>query len=120
MRLPLITGWATEQETAEIESRPLNGARIRANIPDGWRGTITYDRTDGRMDRYFAFRERMFHAGGNLPPCTIVETITEADGSVSQYRYVDVSPTFNAGQARTNEKVEQTISWTASRRELMI
>ncbi len=118
LRLPTTTtGFEAKQETKEINSHGLDGVNRFAELPAGWKGTVEMDRSDSSMDDYFAQAEADYYAGKLTSPATITETISEADGSVSQYRYTGVVFKFTEpGKKRGDDKVAQTIGWSASKR----
>ena len=113
----LITGFSKRQDVTEVSSTGLDGVRRRANIPDGWSGSITFDRASRALDDYFAQVEDDYYAGRVTPPCSITETIREVDLSLSQWRYTKVNFSYSdGGNAQGKEKVAQTVDWTAARR----
>ncbi|MDE2468743.1 MAG: hypothetical protein KGL35_08370 [Bradyrhizobium sp.] len=118
LRLPITTtGFDAKQSTKKIESHGLDGVNRFAELPAGWSGTIDMDRSDSSLDDYFAQAEADYYAGKIVPPATITETITEANGTVSQYRYIGVVFAFSdAGKKKGDDKVSQSISWSASKR----
>lgn len=120
LRFSIITGFDKNARNQELESRPLSGEVLFTHLPDGWEGTFDIDRANGDLDRWYARREAAYFRGGRLTNVTITETITELDGSVSQYRYTNVSMTLSGGGGvRGNDKVTQRVTWRASRRELV-
>lgn len=121
VQLPLITGFSRRQDTAQLESVPLDGRRRRVEIPLGWSGSITFDRTDPRVDAWLASHEEAFEAGLDVPFATLVETVREVDGSITVFRYPDVCFVYsNAGDVRGNDKAEQTVEWYSGRRQRVV
>lgn len=113
----LITGFSKRQTTNRITSRGLDGVRRDYDIPDGWEGTVTFDRGSSALDDYFARREQAHYDGTVIPPCSITETIREVGGGITQWRYTNVTLTMSqGGEARGDAKVEQTVDYVASRR----
>ena len=114
---PAVTGFSAEPITKGINSEPLNGPPLYAENPNGWRGTIDFDRTDKRIDEYFATREALYYQGGSLFSASITQTIRESDGSVTQYRYPGCALKYEqAGQWKAADKVSLRVSWNASQR----
>ena len=69
------------------------------------------------LDRYIAQQEATYYAGGNELPSSIDETITEPDGSISQYRYTGVMIQLtDAGDKAGDKTINQSLSFAASRR----
>lgn len=118
LRLPsTTTGFDAKQETKEINSHGLDGVNRFAELPAGWKGTVEMDRSDSTIDDYFAQLEADYYAGKLTSPATITETISEANGTVSQYRYIGVVFKFaEAGKKRGDDKVMQSIAFSASKR----
>lgn len=120
VRFSNVTGFTKKQNSTAIDSKGLDGTDRFGEIPSGWEGTIEIDRANSNLDRAFAYLEGLYYAGQNVPSSSISETITEADGSVTQFRYTGVAFKFdNAGDAKGDTKVTQTFSWKASRRRLV-
>lgn len=114
-----ITGFTRKQISTSLESKRLEGDDEFAEIPSGWEGTIEIDRANGNVDRAMAYLENLYYAGQAVPYSTISEITTERDGSLTQFRYTRVVFKFdNAGDAKGDAKITQTLSWKGSRRRL--
>ena len=114
------TNYSTKPMTKELKSEPIGSPTIYAFVPDGWQISIKLDRRDATVDRYFAQREADYWAGVNLVPGTILETIREADGSVSQYQYTGVVLKYDdAGNWKSDSFVPIALTGMASRRNLI-
>lgn len=96
---------------------PLNGIPTHRIFPQGWKGTLTFDRNNPQIDDFYAAFEVAFYSGGAIPAGYITETIQEVDGSVSSFRYtgVQIIPS-KMGTWRGDEKVVQTLEVVASQR----
>ena len=118
LRLPTTTtSWEAKPKYKEIESVSISGENNHASIPIGWTGTIGLDRTDNQVDAFFATLEANYYAGINIGYATITETISEVNGSVSQYRYTKVSLRLEEhGKFVGDDRVQVTIGFSASRR----
>ena len=114
---PLITGFSAEPQTKQISSEPLNGPPLYAENPNGWRGTIDFDRTDNSIDLWFAGREAAYFKGQSIYNCTVTQTIQEKDGSVTQFRYPNVALKYSqAGAWKASDKVSLRLDWMGSTR----
>lgn len=112
--------------TTDFEAKPsynkirvqcLDGINRGANTPQGWDGTIGLDRSSSVVDDFFAQQEAGYYAGLNTLTGSITETITEANGSVTQWRYVGVVLSLDeAGQFSGDKTVGQKIGFFASQR----
>jgi hypothetical protein len=117
----LITGFSKRQTTNRVTSRGLDGIRRDYDIPDGWEGTLTFDRASPALDAYFAAREQAHYDGQVIPPCSITETIREVGGGITQWRYENVTLAMSqGGEARGDAKVEMTVDFVSSRRRRVI
>ena len=118
---PLVTGFSAEPITKQITSEPLNSSPLFAENPNGWKGTIDFDRTDNSIDAWFSGREAAYYKGQSIFNVTITETIQEKDGTVSQYRFPNVALKLTqAGQWKAADKVSLKIDWMASTRVQVI
>jgi hypothetical protein len=112
-----ITAFDKRPLKREDVSRPLNSPPMFLYMPDGWRGTFSVDRQDSTLDSFQAALEAAFWAGTNSLSGTILETITEPDGSTSQYRYNGVMLWVDEpGSAAADRKISQRVEWSASTR----
>jgi hypothetical protein len=112
-----ITGFDRKQETVHVQSKGIDGVIRHLELPDGWSGRITVDRASDDVDAYFAQLESNYYAGQNIPAAQITETITEADGSTSQFRYTGVMLKLDdAGRYAGENLVSQTLSFACSKR----
>lgn len=112
------TGFSKRQETNDVKVKRADGIVDHVVIPDGWTGTFDYDRGDSTIDDYFANLETAYYAGTNIASGSIVETITENDGSVSQYTYTGVQMKLSDGGSQTGDNtLKMKIDWMASRRK---
>jgi hypothetical protein len=112
-----VTDYTPKPDFTKLSHKGLDGIRQNAAIPDGWTITIKLDRKDPTLDKFFAALEASYFAGQNISNGTISETIQEADGSVTQFQYTNVSITLDeAGQWKGDSFVPQSLTAMASRR----
>lgn len=117
IRFTLITMFDAKQDTSEVKVKGLDGITRPVVFYDGWSGSFALERQDSSMDDYFAKLEADYYAGVNQSSLTIMETITEVSGAVSQYRYTGVILKFDdAGSWSGDATVKQKFSFIASRR----
>lgn len=77
-------------------------------------------RTSDQLETYWAIAEAAYYAGEDVPGGTIYETITEANGSVSQHIFTNVQLKVDTfGVKKGNELVSQKLSGFATRFEKM-
>lgn len=117
VRFSTVTGFESKPITTEISSKALSGTDFYGTIPSGWEGSIDIDRSDANMDIAWDALEQLYYSGANVPGSTITETISEPSGGVTQWRYTNVAFKFDDhGSWKGDAKVEQKLSWKASRR----
>ena len=90
---------------------------IMQQFPDGWEGSFDVARQDSTLDDYFAMLEAAQYAGANIAAGTIHETITEVNGTLSQYMYTGVQLFFDdAGNYKALSNVIQKVGfWAATK-----
>jgi hypothetical protein len=117
IRFSLITEFSAKPSSKETPIKGLDGISRFVRFPDGWSGGFKVERADSTVDDYFAQLEANYYAGLNEGAASITETITEPNGTVSQYRYLGVMLKLDdAGTWVGDNTVKQAISWMASRR----
>lgn len=115
--LPGLTKFTSKPETTDKKVKLINGRTKHLIFPDGWVGSFEVERMNGDIDDYFAAQEANYFAGQNLLPSSITETITEPDGSTSQYQYTGVILRLDdAGDWAGDETIKQKISFMAETR----
>ena len=120
-QFPPTTHFNFEQVTKQETSKPVNLKPLFREIPEGWRGTLEYDRYDPSIDTYFAGVEANYWNSGSYTPATIMQITTEKNGAISQYKYSGVAMKLDsAGTFKASEKVPVKISWMATDRVKVI
>lgn len=114
--IPRIKSFNSKQKTSNRETVALDGINRHVNIPQGWEGDFELERNNYLLDNYIANLEANYYAGKNLPTLTITETINEYDGSVTQWQYVGVAITYDAGTWKGDDYVTLKISFSAQQR----
>ena len=111
------TGFDAKAMQAGIESKRLGLPPIFAEVPNGWSGTIEFDRADSGPDDLANLSEATFWAGGQLYNGDIFQYITEVDGSTTSYHYMGCALKFDElGRYSADAVVKQRISFKASQR----
>ncbi len=117
LRFAIRTGFSAKQETNDIKVKRLDGIVDHLVLPDGWTGTFDFERRNGSLDDYIASREADYYQGVNSQTLKLTETITNSDGTISQYRYTGLVLKYeDAGSWTGDQTVKQKVSWMASRR----
>ncbi|PLT18740.1 hypothetical protein [Ralstonia mannitolilytica] len=117
LQLNKITSFKSKQEVTDVRVKRLDGITDHVRFFDGWSGSFDIERQDASADNYFAQLEANYYAGLNEQAAQIYETIQEANGAVSQFRYDGVLMTLDdAGNRAGDATVKQSIKFVASRR----
>lgn len=112
----IITDFDSKPAYKKLESDGIDGTMRYRNLPMGHSGSFKLDRADSNVTDYFAQQEANFFAGLLPDTVTITQTITEANGSVTQYQYTGVTLELtDAGNWKGLEKISQTIGFNATR-----
>jgi hypothetical protein len=113
-----ITKFDATTDTSHEARKGLDGVTRNAVFPNGWKGSLEIDRMDSTVDDFWAQYESDYYAGLNLLPGTINETISEANGSISQYRYEGVMFELkDAGSREADKVIKMKLDFYASRRK---
>jgi hypothetical protein len=116
-----ITGFSTKQEVSKSKVKRLDGVTDSLRFFDGWSGSFDVERADSIVEDYFIKLEDAYFSGKNEQPATIMETVTNPDGSVSQYRYERVMLTLdNAGEWKGDSSVKIKVSFEAARKKQVV
>lgn len=120
LTLTNITDFESKQNSEKITSKPLNAQPIFAHTPNGWSGTITFDRVDNSIDAFFAGQEAAYWSNAITFSGQIFEYILELNATTSQYRYDGVAMTFqDAGKKTSQAKITLKIEFESSQRVLV-
>ena len=112
-----ITEFKSKQDVTDVRVKRLDGITDHVRFFDGWSGGFSIERQDATLDNYFAQLEAGYYAGINEQAAQIYETIQEANGAVSQFRYDGVLMTLaDAGNRAGDATIKQSINFVASRR----
>lgn len=117
VRFSLITGFMSKMTIADKKIKGLDGITRHVRFPDGWEGSFSLERQDSTADDYFSQIEDNYYQGLNETPCTITQTISEPNGTVTQYRYLNVLLRYeDSGEWKGDDTVKQKLAFVAARR----
>lgn len=95
----------------------LNGRRGTLQYKNGWSGSFEIARQSQFFDKYWANQESRYYNGLFSANTTIMQTVKEPDGSLSQWQFVNVTLMYDdAGAWEHGHEVRQRISFFAERR----
>lgn len=108
----------TAKEDAPISKEiAMDGTTRHPQFHQGWSGTAIFERGDHFLDDYIAAKERNYYLSGDQIDLTITQSISELDGTVTQYQFTGVVLTLeDGGNYSGTEIVKQSISFMAKRR----
>lgn len=113
-----ITNFTAKPLKREDWSRPLNSPPQPLYMPDGWKITIACDRKDASLDSYQSDVEQAYWSGQNMLAGTILQTVIEANGTTTQYRFDSVQFWIEEpGNYVADGKVNQHIEASAATRK---
>lgn len=117
LRFGNITDFDSKPQFKNLESEGIDGINRFGEIPHSWKLTWGFDRDSPDFERWIAFNETSYYAGGTIQNGTVTETISEPDGSISVYQYqgVAMKPT-DTGNWKGTAKVSMKCEATASRK----
>lgn len=112
-----LINFSAKPITAELESLGIDGYPRFGVIPKGYNLMFRVDRLSANLDKWWAAQEAGYFAGNTQKAGTIYETITEANGTVSQWRYTGVVLKLeDSGDFAGDKKVEQSLSGKAAKK----
>jgi hypothetical protein len=112
-----VTKFSSKQDTTNQKIKGLDGITDNLRFFDGWTGSFELERRGPEIDRYFSDAESAFYAGNDEATATLHQTITEPNGSVSQFRFERVLLSYDdAGDAAGDKSISQKVGFVASRR----
>lgn len=114
----ILESFSASENANAPEHVAIDGTTRFPKFHLGWKGTFVYQRNSNVLDQYIALQESQYYLGADQLPGTITETITENDGTVSQYTYSNVVLILeDAGTWTGTDIVKQTFSFMASRKQ---
>lgn len=121
IRPSIVTGFDSKQMTQRVQVKGLDGVVRFAELPEGWEGTIELERGDSVLDDFIANQEASYYQGANVLAGQITETITEKDGSVTQYRFEGCAfKLSDGGSWKQDAAVKMKLDWVASKRRKVV
>ena len=113
----LLTEFKSKKDNKKHKVNPIGGGSIEITFPDGYSGTFKYERRNSSADDYFCRMDANYYAGTDTPQLSFTETVQNPDGSISQYRYIGVTLSYDDGGTWAGDKtVSQTIAWHAAKK----
>ena len=118
LRLGNITSFDRKPVTKQINSDGIDGVPRKGVIPGGWKLSFDIDREGPSADDWWALYEDNYYANRPLQNVMITETISEPDGTVTQWRYVGVALHFSdAGNWKADAVTKMKLEGEASYRQ---
>ncbi|NMM21843.1 MAG: hypothetical protein HHJ15_18140 [Rhodoferax sp.] len=112
-----ITNFGVQPVTEQESRIGMDGVTRPLVVPTAWKGSFDVDRMNSSVEDWWASVEAAYFAGQNINSGTITETISNPDGSISQYRYTGVMFDLqDLGNREPTKVIKQKLSFVASRR----
>lgn len=113
----IVESFQSKEDATVGKLIAMDGTVRHPKFHQGWSGSFVLQRNSDFTDAYIASQEASYYLGLDQLPVTITETITENDGTVSQYQYTNVVLTLDdAGMYSGTDIVKQTVTFMASRK----
>ena len=120
LQLDNVMDFSCKQETANIKKDRLDGVQLIAELPKGWTGSFTVERSGPGVDQFFALAETAWFTGGIWNVASVYQFVVEPDGSSTTFQFENAALKFeNAGDWKGDASITQHISFTASRRRIV-
>jgi hypothetical protein len=112
-----ITSFQARQKSRQLQSIAMDGTNNYAELPQGWDLSFQVDRSSPVVDNYFATLENNYFTGIPTVGAQVTETVSEVDGSTSQYRYENLTLKLaDSGLKSGDNYIKMKIEGSASRR----
>ena len=113
----LVESFTSKEDATTDKLIQIDGNVRHPKFHQGWLGSFVLQRNSSFTDAYFAAQEASYYLGIDQIPVTITQTITENDGSVSQWQYTQCVITLeDAGNYSGTEIVKQNVSFMGARK----
>lgn len=113
----IIENFTSKEDATTDKIVAMDGSVRHPKFHQGWSGSFTLERNSNFMDNYIAAQEAAYYQGLDQIPVTITQTITENNGTVSQYQFTQcVLYLEDAGNYSGTEIVKQNVSYVSSRK----
>lgn len=111
-----VTGFEANALYSKLNVGRLDGTNLFAELPKGWSGSFTMERSNDKLDDFFARAESLWYAAGVLQNATITQAITEADGSTSRYQFTNCALTFGKQTWKPEAPTAMEVTFMATQR----
>jgi hypothetical protein len=113
---PIVSVADFKPDFKQLQWIALDGTNSFAEIPQGWTVNLTVDRAGPNLMDYAVAVENDYYLGNPSATVYLQQTVTNPDGSVSQYRFVNGAVKLtDAGKFSGDDKVTQSASARFSR-----
>lgn len=116
-KFAILESFTAKPDSPTLKEIAIDGTTRHPHLPQGWSGTCVFQRGNHFLDDYIAAQETNYYLGGDQINLTITQSISELDGSVTQWQFTGVVPTLeDGGNYSGTEIVKQTMSFMGARR----
>lgn len=113
---PIVSVVEPRPDFKQLQWIALDGTNAFAEIPQGWTVNFTVERAGPDLMDYAVQVENSYYLGNPSATVYMQETMTNPDGSVSQYRYIHGAVKLtDAGKRSGDDKVTQSAQARFSR-----
>ena len=111
-----VTGFEANALYTKLNVDRLDDTNLFAELPKGWSGSFTMERSNDVLDAFFAQTEALWYSTGTLQNATITQAITEADGSTSRYQFTNCALTFGKQVWKPEAPTAMDVTFMATQR----
>ena|ERR1017187_6053372 len=115
-----VQNFSSKSDATEKDVEFLSGDVRGLTFEKGYSGGFDVVRVDASVDRYFYAKEIAYYNKQNISPVTLTQTVSETDGSVTQYQFTGVTLRLDdAGSFSNENEVIQKVMYKARRRNIL-
>jgi len=117
LNFSIIENFTAKEDATTDKVVAMDGTVRHPKFHQGWSGSFMLERNSNFMDNYIAAQEAAYYRGLDQINVTISQTITENNGTVSQYQYTEcVLYLEDSGNYSGTEIVKQSVSFVSARK----
>lgn len=112
-----LLNFASKPDDEFTHVNHMNGRRGTIQYKNGWSGSFEIARQGADFDNYWANQESRYYNGLFSANTSIMQTVKEPDGSITQWQFINVTLMYDdAGTWEHGHEVRQRVSFFAERR----
>ena len=118
--LPLRTSFDVKPSFTKLAVKVWDGTRLHADLPDGWTGSISAERSNADVDLFCFALEAAFFNNIAIPFGFVYQYVNETNGTVTTFQFDLVTfAVTDPGAYSADRTVTQKIDFMANRRRVV-